>query len=170
MTGQNQTQEQPMEQTPEAIAGTEPKAVHHQTKRGADMSLAKCEISRESHAAVLRGELSLQEARDLGRSAGPSGPVQAGNGGSGKPRKPKRAKEPRPCLACSEPTSGSRFHQGCDMKMFRVAREHLTEGRELTEAQMEYLESSGKMQRVKDKLADEEQKRQEKAKQKTEKK
>ena len=43
--------------------------------------------------------------------------------------------------------------------MFRVAREHLMEGREITEEQREYLETSGKMERVKAKLAEEERKR-----------
>ena len=39
--------------------------------------------------------------------------------------------------------------------MFRVAREHLTEGRELTAEQREYLESSGEMERVRARLAEE---------------
>lgn len=42
------------------------------------------------------------------------------------------------------------------MRMFRVAREHLTEGRELTAEQREYLDSSGKMERVRIRLAEEE--------------
>ncbi|MDP9487994.1 MAG: hypothetical protein M3Q49_19760, partial [Actinomycetota bacterium] len=45
------------------------------TKRGADMSLARKEISPDSHRAVLAGDLSLEEARSLGRNAGPSGPA-----------------------------------------------------------------------------------------------
>jgi hypothetical protein len=42
------------------------------------------------------------------------------------------------------------------MRMFRIAREHLTEGRELSDEQREYLEESGKLKRVRARLAEEE--------------
>jgi hypothetical protein len=61
------------------------------------------------------------------------------------------------------------FKPGHDTKMFRVAREHLTEGRELTHGQSEYLETSGKMGRVRARLAEEERKRRERAAKKAEK-
>lgn len=48
--------------------------VHHQTRKAADMSLAKKEISPESYAAMLAGELKLEEARNLGRDKGPDAP------------------------------------------------------------------------------------------------
>lgn len=72
------------------------KAIHHATRRGADMSLAKREISQESHAAVLAGRISLAEARDLGRENGPDGPV------GGKAAKTKKVPEPKTgtCIAC----------------------------------------------------------------------
>jgi len=54
--------------------------------------------------------------------------------------------------------------------MFRVAREHLTEGRELTDEQREYLESSGKMERVRARLAEEDARRREGKTRKTTKK
>jgi hypothetical protein len=41
------------------------------------------------------------------------------------------------------------------MVMFRVAREHPTEGQKITKGQREYLETSGKMERVRGKLAEE---------------
>jgi hypothetical protein len=44
------------------------------------------------------------------------------------------------------------------MVMFRITREHLAQGRELTDEQREYLESSGKMERVRARLAEEERK------------
>jgi len=53
------------------------------------------------------------------------------------------------------------------MRMFRVAREHLAEGRELSDEQREYLESSGKMERVRAKLADEDARRRTSEAQKT---
>ncbi len=40
------------------------------------------------------------------------------------------------------------------MRKFQVAREHLTEGRELTEEQRKYLEDSGKMERVRARIAE----------------
>jgi hypothetical protein len=68
-----------------------------------------------------------------------------------------------PCLCgCGELVART-FAPGHDVRMFRVAREHLAEGTELTEEQREYLESSGKMERVRRKLAEEETKRQQKA-------
>jgi hypothetical protein len=48
--------------------------------------------------------------------------------------------------------------------MFRVAREHLTEGRELTAEQREYLEESGKMERVRTRLVVEQERQQKAAK------
>lgn len=151
------------ENTPETVVEMEQedeaepkKAIHHATKRGADMSLARREISQESHAAVLAGRISLAEARELGRNAGPDGPV-----GQSTKKATKKVKEPRPCLACDEPkSSSSLFHPGCDMKMYRIAREALDGERELTYAQREYLESSGKMAQVIAKREKDEAKRQ----------
>ncbi len=37
-------------------------SVHHQTKKGADMALAKKQISPDSHKAVHEGRISLDEA------------------------------------------------------------------------------------------------------------
>ena len=73
-----------------------------------------------------------------------------------------------PCLCGCGRLVGSRFATGHDMRMFRVAREHLEQGRELTDEQREYLESSDKMRRVRDRIAEEERKRQESIARKTE--
>jgi hypothetical protein len=51
--------------------------------------------------------------------------------------------------------------------MFQVAWEHLTEGRELTEEQREYLEGSGKLERVRARIAEGEGKRREKEQRET---
>ncbi len=53
------------------------------------------------------------------------------------------------------------------MRKFQVAREHLTEGRELTEEQRKYLEDSGKMERVRARIAKGEGKRRGKEQRKT---
>jgi hypothetical protein len=46
--------------------------VHHQTRKAADISLAKKQISPASYRAILAGEIGLREARDLGRSGSPT--------------------------------------------------------------------------------------------------
>ena len=50
--------------------------VHHQTERGARIALAKRLISRASYEAVLCGELSLAEAKELGREGAPERPAR----------------------------------------------------------------------------------------------
>ncbi|PLS84078.1 MAG: hypothetical protein CYG60_19850 [Actinobacteria bacterium] len=137
--------------TPET-ATTEANAVHHQTKKSADLALAKKAISPDSHRAVLAGDLSLEEARSLGRNAGPAGPAVRVN-------KNDRTPTSTPCLCGCGELVPRNFKAGHDMRMYRVAREHLTEGRELTDEQADYLETSGKMARVKAKIAEENRRR-----------
>lgn len=148
-----------MEQEENAEAEA-PKAVHHATVKGANLAVARKEISADSCRAVVAGEITLQQAKAYGRDLDRHGnPVK-----SETPKKAsKKSTEPTltPCLCGCGELVAKRFKAGHDMVMFRVAREHLTEGREITDAQREYLETSGKMQRVKDKLAANEAKRQE---------
>ena len=113
--------------------------VHHQTRRGADLALAKKQISRDSHKAIMEGTLSLEEARELGREGSPFGPA---------PKPVSKNDRRRPCIACGGMTKGGRFHPGCDAKMHRIADEHLRGERELTDEQREYLETSGKMEQA----------------------
>ncbi len=49
------------------------KKVNGNTILATKLALDRKAISEESHAAVLAGTLSLQEAKDLGRDAGPDG-------------------------------------------------------------------------------------------------
>ena len=129
-------------------ATTEANVAHHATRKGADMSLARKEISSDSHNAVLAGELSLEEARFLGRNAGPSGPTVRVDKNDRPPTK-------TPCLCgCGEFVARS-FKAGHDMRMHRIAREHLTEGRKLSKEQRDYLETSGKLERTKRKVSEE---------------
>lgn len=132
--------------------------VHHATRRGADTALAKRAISSDSHRAVLAGELSLEEARGLGRNASPAGPAVRVN----------KNDRTRSCIACGGTTKGGRFHPGCDAKMYRIAREALAGERELTEEQAEYLETSGKMTQVVEKAKAEDRRKAEKAARKAE--
>ena len=120
-------------------ARAEAERVHGNTKKAADTALAKRAISRESHRAVHEGRVTLAEAHELGRDGSPYGPAVRAD----------KNDRSRLCLCgCQEYTRGGRFVPGHDTKMFRVAREHLTEGRELTHDQSEHLETSGKMGRV----------------------
>ena len=158
------------------------KRVHHMIVKAAGKDLAEGVITEQSHAAVLAGEKSLQEARNIGvddpptdTTEGYSGPGTA-TGAPGRasadapdtpigPRLTSRiSKNDRlsPCLCSCGKLVRGRFAAGHDMRMLRIAREHLTEGRELTEEQREYLEESGKMERVRARLAEEERKRREK--------
>ena len=112
--------------------------VHGNTKKAADMSLAKREISRDSHRGVKEGRITLVEARELGRDGSPCARAVCAD-------KDDRS---RPCIACGGMTRGGRFHPGCDAKMHRTADEHLRGERELTDEQREYLETSGKMEQA----------------------
>lgn len=153
---QSNVQEQTMEQEEQTQEASEPKAIHHATKRGADMSLAKKEISQESHEAVLKGEIPLARARELGRSAGPDGPV-----GRSTPRAGKTGRTPTetPCLCGCGKTVPRTFAPGHDAKMHRIAREYVRGARELTDEQRQYVEQSGKLEKARARVADEEPKR-----------
>ena len=149
--------------------------VHGNTVKAADKDLAEGTITQQSHAAVIAGAMSLQEARNIGTDVGPtdspkgrSGPGTA-TGIPGRASAEERTDAPplpvsriskddrlSACLcSCGKLVKG-RFAAGHDMRMFRIAREHLTEGRDLSDEQREYLEESGKLKRVRARLAEEE--------------
>jgi hypothetical protein len=96
-----------------------PKA-HHQTVRGARLSLARKEISQDSYRSVLAGRLSLAEARNLGRDGGPSTPPPEKVQGT--------SPEPSPCLCgCGQRprSSRSRFVQGHDHRLYGELKRNL---------------------------------------------
>jgi hypothetical protein len=156
------------------------KQVHHATRKAAEKDLAEGVITEQSHAAVIAGEMDLATARNIGVDDTPTyigratevqgggtgipGRASAGQDGDTPPQPVSRISKndrSRPCLCgCQQYTAGGLFRIGHDTKMFRIAREHLTEGRDLSDEQREYLEESGKLERVKARLAEEEQKRQ----------
>lgn len=132
--------------------------VHHMTAKAARNALAGKRISQESYAAVLSDELSLEEAKGLGRSRGPSGAPQPVSTLS------KDDRIPEPCMCgCNERLKrpGSRWIPGHDARAFgwanAVAR---GEDIELTDEQRRYIESSGKLQRAREKAERDEQRRQ----------
>jgi hypothetical protein len=100
--------------------------VHHKTRKAADLSLAKRQISPASYRAVLAGEITLQAARDLGRDKGPvdtsdadDGPRQASSG-------PREGRTPRPCMcSCGGTTKGGRFLPGHDARLHGELKRNL---------------------------------------------
>jgi hypothetical protein len=94
--------------------------VHHQTARGARLALARKEISQESYRAVLAGELSLADAKSLGRVGGPSTPPTE--------KVQETPPEPSPCLCgCGQRprSSHSRFVQGHDHRLYGELKRNL---------------------------------------------
>ncbi len=150
MTEQNAT---PETTTPEA------NAVHGNTRKAADLALAKRTISPDSHKAVLTDALSLEEARSLGRNAGPAGPAVRAD----------KNDRSRPCLCgCQGISKTGRFVAGHDQRLVTYAKEYVRGERELTPEQMEYVEASGKLDRAKQQVEKEESKREEVAARKAE--
>jgi hypothetical protein len=92
--------------------------VHHQTRKAADISLAKRQISPASYRAVLAGEITLQAARDLGRDRVPDDTGQASGGHEEGRETPREGRTPRRCLcSCGETTKGGAFLPGHDAKL-----------------------------------------------------
>jgi hypothetical protein len=142
-------------------------SVHHQTIRGARLALARKGISQESYRAVLRGELSLADAKEHGRGRGPDAPV--GNSGQDEavetpgrtsaedapdtPPQPvsriSKDDRSRLCLcSCGRRTKGGRFLPGHDVRMVTLGKGYVHGEVEPTEEQMEYLRESGKLDRA----------------------
>lgn len=129
--------------------------VHGNTRLAADLALERGAMSKESHAAVLRGELGLQEAKDLGRNRAPDG--------SPAVKAISKGDRSRECMCgCGNRTRG-RFAQGHDQRLVAFAKEHVKGERELTDEQMEYVERSGKLERARQRVTEEDRKRREKA-------
>ncbi len=139
---------------------TQVNAVHGNTKKAADTALAKRAISPDSHKAILTGELSLEEARSLGREGSPFGPT---------PKTVAKNDRSRLCLcACGEVSKAGRFKPGHDMRMVTLAKAYVRGEADLTDEQMEYVEISGKLDRARLQVEREERKRQERIAKKAE--
>jgi hypothetical protein len=67
--------------------------VHGNTKKAADMALARREISRDAHKAVHEGKISLAQARELDRDRGPHDTGQASSGREGATERPPEGRE-----------------------------------------------------------------------------
>jgi hypothetical protein len=132
--------------------------VHHNTKKAADMALAKRLISRSSHEAILAGTLSLDWAKELGREGGAGGRTSRGGSRAATERLPEgreRPQEgvgaPRPCLCgCGESVRGkkSRFRPGHDMRLYgelkrNLEKDPLLRNERFTDEQKAYAKERG---------------------------
>ncbi len=71
------------------------------TKRALDVAIARKKVSQESYRAVLAGEITLQRAKELGRSGAPTtDTTQASDGPRRASSGPRKGRRPRPCIAC----------------------------------------------------------------------
>lgn len=140
--------------------------VHHMTAKAARNALAGKQISPESYAAVLRDELSLDEAKDLGRDRGPKGePLPASTIG-----KDDTTQECW-CGVCGEQTKpGRRFLAGHDQRTKGIIKRAIRAGEieSLTERQREYAEERNLIEETEQQMAEEERKREAKIAAKTE--
>jgi len=94
--------------------------IHHITAKAARTALAHRLISQDSYRAVLRGELSLADAKSLGRDRSPSTPALE--------KVQETPPEAAPCLCgCGQrPKSPrSRFVQGHDHRLYGELKRNL---------------------------------------------
>ncbi|MDP9437216.1 MAG: hypothetical protein M3P49_00470 [Actinomycetota bacterium] len=135
--------------------------VNGNTLKAARVAVAKKEISADSFRGIEAGSVSLAEARELGRNAGPSGPAV-------RVDKNDRTPSPTPCLCGCGELVPRNFKPGHDQRLVTYAKEYVRGERELTTEQMEYIQASGKLDRAKQQVEKEEHKRQEAAARKAE--
>ncbi len=140
--------------------------IHHMQAKAARNALARKELSQESYAAVLRGELSLDDAKSYGRNKGPDGlPVAAS----------RISKDEQGqlcwcgCGAWTKP--GRRWLPGHDQRGKGIIARAVREGKldELSPQLREYGEQSGKIEETRQRIAREEQRKAEEAQAKTDK-
>jgi len=92
--------------------------IHHMTAKAARTALANRLISQDSYRAVLRGEISLAEARELGPDRGPHDTGQASGGHEEDRKTPREGRTPRRCMcSCGGMTKGGRFLPGHDARL-----------------------------------------------------
>ncbi len=141
---------------------TQENKVNGNTLKAARVSMAKKEISADSFRAIELGSLSLAEARELGRNAGPAGPAVRVNKNDRTPTK-------TPCLCGCGELVARNFKAGHDMRMVTLAKAHVRGEADLTDEQMAYLVESGKLERARLQVEKEDRKRQEAAAKKADK-
>lgn len=154
MTEQNNTQEQVQEER----VTEEPKA-HWRTVKAADTALMKATISQESHAAVLEGRISLDEARALGRTNGPDGLAGSSTKKATSKKVSKKDQPKNECLCGCRSMTSSTWKQGHDMRQMGLAKEYVRGERELSPLLLQYVTQNGKLDKARAKVAEEDAKK-----------
>jgi hypothetical protein len=119
------------------------------TKRALDMAIARKQVSQESYRAVLAGEMTLQEAKELGRSGAPTDTPQGSGGPRRASERPREGRLPRPCLcSCGGTTRGGRFLPGHDARLHgelkrNLEKDPLLRNERFTEEQRAYARERG---------------------------
>jgi hypothetical protein len=125
------------------------------TKRAADMALAKKQISKASYEAVLRGELSLAEARKIERERAPDAPTSRGGSGAateglrkGREGSQKSTGASRTCLCGCGELVKNRFRPGHDQRLFgelkrNLEKDPLLRNERFTDEQKAYAKERG---------------------------
>jgi hypothetical protein len=158
--------------------------VHHVTRRAADKDLAEGTITAQSHAAVISGNMTLQEARNIGADDAPTdtpedhgGPRTATEGARSASAEDHQDAPPQPVsriskddatqecwCGCGQWTKPNRMWvQGHDMRAHRIAREYVRGEREISKQMEEYLVSSGKLEKARQRVEKEREKKECKA-------
>lgn len=165
--------------------------VHHATRKAADKDLSEGRITEQSHAAVLAGQMDLHTARNIGVDAGSADTAQAPEVQDDATEGQERPAEDAPqdastgprltsriskndrlsaCLCgCGKLVKG-RFAAGHDMRLVTYAKEYVRGERDLSKEQLEYVTTSGKLDRAKAQVEKEEQRQREKERRKAERK
>ena len=157
------------------------------TKRALDMAIARKQVSQESYQAVLAGEITLQQAKAMGRDGTPAADTPQASGGPGAgtgrargasagggqdgadtpPRSLSRISKDdrsRLCICGCQRTTRGRFAPGHDQVLLKYAYEYVRGERELTEEQLAYVrEETDKLERARKRVEREEQKNRQKA-------
>jgi hypothetical protein len=128
------------------------------TKRALDMAIARKQVSQEFYRAVLAGEITLQRAKELGRSGAPTDTPQGSSGpGRGQETAGTPQEQPtdgpqgtrRSCLCgCGETTRGGRFKPGHDARLHgelkrNLEKDPLLRNERFTEKQRAYAKERG---------------------------
>ena len=120
------------------------------TKRALDMAIARKQVSQESYRAVLAGEITLQEAKAIGRDGAPATDATEDRSGREEPRTgPREGRQFRPCLcSCGGTTRGGRFLPGHDARLHgelkrNLEKDPLLRNERFTDAQKAYAVECG---------------------------
>jgi hypothetical protein len=134
--------------------------VHGNTRKAADMDLAKKTISPDSYKAVHEGRITLDEARELGRKGSPFGPA---------PKTVSKNDRSRPCACgCVQLTRGGTWIPGHDARLPGLVMQAVKGEIQLTDEQREHADKRDLFARAEAKITAQKAKAEARAAKKTE--